>query len=241
MPDVPSKTVFVEYTAEHIPVSIEFEERKRLSISVHPDGTVTAIAPADRSLEEVLVHLHRRRSWIAKQRGHFEKYQPLPEEKRYVSGETHLYLGRQYRLRVCRSDDTVVKLVGKFFNVQVPTPVKPQLIAAALDAWYRSHAEPIFHERMKWCLATAASLRLTDVQLRIRPMKTRWGSCSKAGTITLNPDLVKTPLHCIEYVVMHELCHLRVHDHSPAFFRLLSRCMPDWKRRKERLDSVILR
>jgi len=69
----------------------------------------------------------------------------------------------------------------------------------------------------------------------------RWGSYSNAGTITLNADLIKTPLHRIEYVMMHELCHLRVHDHSPAFFRLLSRCMPDWKERKARLDAVVLR
>lgn len=111
MPEIPSQTMFVEYAGEHISVSLEFKDRKRLSISVHPDGSVTAIAPASRSLVDVLAHLRRRRSWIARQRRHFEKYQPLPEEKRYVSGETHLYLGRQYRLRVHRSGDNVDFLV----------------------------------------------------------------------------------------------------------------------------------
>lgn len=241
MPETSSQTVFLEYAGKHISVSLEFKERKRLSISVHPDGSVTARAPAARSLAAVLAHLHRRRSWIAKQRRHFEKYQPLPEEKRYVAGETHLYLGRQYRLRVHRSNDVAVKLVGRFLNVYVPTPQDRQAIATAMDAWYQSHAEPIFHGRVERCLEAAVSLRLKEVKLRIRPMKKRWGSCSKAGRITLNTDLVKMPLYCIEYVIMHELCHLRVHDHSPAFFRLLRRCMPDWERRKERLESVVLR
>jgi hypothetical protein len=240
MPESSPQIVLLEHAGEQISVSVEFRDRDRLSISVHPDGSVTALAPTGRSLVDVLTHLNRRRSWITRQRRHFARYQPLPVEKRYVSGETHHYLGRQYRLRVCRSDDTAVKLVGRFFNVQVPTPARPQVIAAALDAWYRSHAEPIFHERMKWCLASAASLRLADVQLRIRPMKNRWGSCSKGGMITLNLDLVKTPLHCVDYVIMHELCHLRIHDHSPAFFRMLGRCMPDWRQRKARLDSVVL-
>jgi len=241
MPDPARQTVFVEYGGQHISVDVEFRLRKRLSISVHPDGSVTALAPSDRSLEDVLAHLRRRRAWIAKQRRHFEKYQPLPEEKRYVSGETHLYLGRQYRLRIRQADEAAAKLIGRFFNVHVPRPDEPQAVAAAMDAWYREHAESLLRDRLDRCLESAASLRLTEVSLRVRPMRRRWGSCSEAGTITLNVDLVKAPLHCIDYVIMHELCHLRVHDHSPAFFRLLGRCMPDWQARKQRLETVVLR
>lgn len=241
MPDIPSQTVYVEYAGEQISVELNFRERKRLSISVYPDGSVAAFAPIDRAVEDVLVHLWRRRSWIAKQRRHFEKYRPLPEEKRYISGETHLYLGRQYRLRIRRADEAKVKLVGRFFYVYVPDSNQPQKVAEVMDGWYRSHADSIFRDRLNRCLGTAASLRLARVQLRIRSMRRRWGSCSKAGTITLNTELVKAPLHCIDYVIMHELCHLRVHDHSPAFFRLLGRCMPDWERRKEQLEAVVLR
>lgn len=241
MPDPTRQTVLVEYAGQHISVDLEFRERKRLSISVHPDGSVTALAPSGRSLEDVIANLRRRRAWIAKQRRHFERYQPLPEEKRYVSGETHLYLGRQYRLRIQQADEVDVKLIGRFFHVHVPRHDEPRTVAEAMDVWYREHADSILHDRLDRCLASAASLRLADVSLRIRPMKRRWGSCSEAGTITLNVDLVKAPLHCIDYVIMHELCHLRVHDHSPAFFRLLGRCMPDWQRRKERLESVVLR
>jgi len=241
MPDKIAQTILVEYAGEHIPVSLKFTERKRLSISVHPNGSVTALAPADRSMDDVLAHLRRRRSWIGKQRRHFERYQPLPAEKRFISGETHWYLGRQYRLRVHHSEDTAVKLIGKFLNIYVPTPCESKGVRYALDAWYRSHAEPIFRTRLNMCLKSLPSLRLSEPRLRIRHMKGRWGSCSKAGTITLNIELVKMPLHCIEYVIAHEVCHLLIHDHSPAFFRLLGRCMPDWERRKERLNSLVLR
>lgn len=158
-----------------------------------------------------------------------------------MAGETHLYLGRQYRLRIHQASSASVKLVGRFFHVSVPDREDTGAIAAAMERWYRSHAERIFHQRLEHCAQAAASLRSRSIRLRIRPMKRRWGSCTRAGTITLNIDLVKTPLHCIEYVIMHELCHLHIYDHSPAFFRLLSRCMPDWRQRKERLESVVLR
>lgn len=241
MPERRSDTVMVDCADVRLPVAVQFQDRKRLSISVHPDGVVTALAPAHCTIEDVAAHLRRRQAWIARQRRQFENYQPLPDEKRYVAGETHLYLGRQYRLRLDKSEATSVKLVGRFFHVYVPDIHDTRSIAGALEDWYHEHANAIFKERLRYCLDVAPSLRAFSVQFRIRLMKRRWGSCSQAGRITLNRDLVKAPIHCIEYVILHELCHLVIHDHSPAFFRLLGRFMPDWKKRKERLDSFVIR
>jgi len=235
------QTVFIEYSGGHIPVEVGFRDRKRLSISVHPDCSVTALAPAGRSMEQVLSHLKRRAAWIARQRRHFGQYQPLPAPKRFVAGETHLYLGRQYRLRIRKSADTSVKLSGQFFQVQLPEPSTPQDVEALLVGWYRDHALQVFGDRLRRCASRIRTLEHHEIGVQIRSMKRRWGSCSKAGVITLNLELIKTPLHCVEYVIMHELCHLKVHDHGPAFFRLLGRCMPDWQSRKERLDSIVPR
>lgn len=241
MLELTTQNLIIDCGTESVPVAVEFRDRSRLSISVHPDGSVTALAPKNRTVGDVEKHLERRRGWIVKQRRQFSKYKPLSSEKKWVSGETHLYLGRQYRLRVKESNAVSVKLIGGYFVVEVNDLGDVSSIADAMGRWYRSHAEDVFRTRMSRCLASVSQTLAPPSDLRIRAMKRRWGSCSKAGTITLNTDLVKTPMHCIDYVITHELCHLCEHNHSPSFFRLLSRCMPDWEQRKERLDLIVLR
>ncbi len=231
-------TVELDLGRERIPVELSFGERKRLTLSVHPDRSITAIAPVGRSVEEVMAHLNRRRTWIVRQRNHFEKYLPAPEPRRYVSGETHYYLGRQYRLKVRSADRTGVKLSGGYLHVWTPTPDKPKKSEAALSDWYRERAEAVFHARMERLLEAAPALKSESLRLRVRSMRKNWGTCSPSGTITLNTHLIKVPSHCIDYVIAHELCHLKFHNHSPAFYRLLSRYIPDWKTRKERLEAM---
>src|SRR5262245_65325000 len=93
-------TYVIRFGDKTIPFALEMHQRRRLSISVHPDRRVTVLAPADCSLAGVLARVQKRAAWITRQRAHFEQFHPLPHEKRYVSGETHLYLGRQYRLKI---------------------------------------------------------------------------------------------------------------------------------------------
>lgn len=104
----------------------------------------------------------------------------------------------------------------------------------------REDARRIFRRPMDLWTDSTPTLRGASPTLGIR-MTRRWGSCSKRGTIALSTELIKTPPHCIAYVIMDELCHLRVHDHGPGFYRLLGRCMPDWEDRKARLDGVVPR
>jgi len=226
---------------ERIPFDLEFRKRRRLNITVHPDMRVEVLAPITSSVEQVLTRVERRAGWIQRQRRFFEQYQPKQPDRRYVSGETYVYLGRQYRLKVRAGLHGSVKLVGKYLYVTIVEREKASEVKRLLDQWYLDHAQRLFAHRLQHCLALARSLGLpSPPRVLVRKMTRRWGSCSRSDTVSLNVDLVQVPIHCIDYVIMHELCHLRVHDHSPRFYSLLTRCMPDWRQRKARLEAVCI-
>lgn len=231
----------LKYGGYEIPFCINRDERSKLTINVFPDMRVEVLAPSSKSLDAILARVDRRAKWIVKQWRYFEPYQPTQPERRFVSGETHVYLGRQYRLKVAKASASDVKLIGRYFRVQHFDPGDASAISTLLQGWYLRHASELFAQRAKHWLSECRPLSLhTAPKLLIRPMTRRWGSCSKRGTVTINVELVKVPLQYIDYVIVHELCHLKVHNHSPAFYRLLTRCMPDWRQRKERLDSLLV-
>jgi len=221
-----------------IPFHIDFRKRKRLAITVHPDPRLEVLAPEGVSEERVLQRVEKRAAWILRQWRYFEQFLPKHPGHAYVSGETHLYLGRQYRLKVHSGATEAVKLVGRFLHVWARDRGDPIRIQQLLDAWYYEHALRIFRQRMQLCCEQRPIPKSPyEPDVVVRRMTRRWGSCTKRGRILLNVSLVKVPTHCIDYVLVHELCHLQIHNHSPAFYRLLSRCMPDWQLRKQRLEG----
>lgn len=231
----------LHYAGQRIPFRVEFRTRKDLAISVLPDLRVEVIAPEGSTLDAILPRVQKRAGWIRRQLRFFERYQPPKPKPSFVSGETHLYLGRQYRLKVSEGPAESVKLVGKFFRVVARQPSDTGRVNELLEGWYREHATTLFTERLQSAVESLPSLKLPHApRLLVRRMEKRWGSCTRAGNILLNLDLIRSPTHCIDYVIIHELCHLKVHNHGPVFFRLLTRYMPDWKSRKERLDSIVL-
>jgi len=216
---------------------LRYANTSRLSISVHPDLSVSAVAPLGVDPEAVDARVHRRLPWITRQQLRFEQYHPQPAPRRYVGGETYLYLGRQYRLRIRRGPDGV-RLLGRYLWVTSEQPTAAGKVEALLDQWYRARAVEVFARRLAGLQARAPWLRdVSPSVLKVRSMTHRWGSCTPAGNILLSPELVKAPLGCIDYVLAHEVCHLRAMDHSPRFVRLLSTLVPDWGRARQRLNS----
>lgn len=209
----------------------------RIAIHVEPDGRVEVDAPQSMQLADVLAAVRKRSRWIYQHviaaRARFAHV--LPRE--YVSGEAIHYLGRRYRLKVTVEAEAKagVCLRGGFLVVVTPSG-EPLIIRSALDAWYRHSARQVFMRRLN-----VVAERLTWVRelppIRLQFMRRQWGSCSPAGRLTLNPWLLAAPREAIDYVLLHELCHLKYHNHSKAFYEVLRRNMPDWKVIKSNLDE----
>jgi predicted metal-dependent hydrolase len=208
-----------------------------LTVSVAPDLSVDAIAPREASARDVDQRVLRRLGWIRHHQRDFLQYHPLPTPKRFISGEGHSYLGRQYRLRVERGPERVTLVAGRLV-VRVPSR-RRRSVERALARWYRSRARAVFAHYLQAVLQAAPWLGPTPGSVRVRAMTRRWGSCSARGTITLNVHLVKTPPSCIEYVIAHELAHRLEMSHSRRFYRLLDRAVPDWRRVQDRLNRSV--
>lgn len=226
----------ITFGKETIPVMLEFRDKKDLSITVRPDKTVVARVPKGSDIDAVLARIQRKALWISKQREYFGQVVPVAEKKRYISGETFLYAGRQYRLKVHKDDLERVRLLGRYLHVFCASVSDTSRIQNLLEKWYLEHAKMLFSARVDKCRKAAPSLKETSPVLVVRRMDKRWGSYNKPNRVLLNVELVKTPLSCVDYVITHELCHLLVPNHSVKFFNLLRRCLPDWERYKERLE-----
>jgi predicted metal-dependent hydrolase len=227
------------YGERVVPYSAQFSDRRTLSIAVLPDGAVEVVAPIGTPEHEIESRLKRRARWIARQQRYFLQFRPRTPERRFVSGETHLYLGRQYRLKCTTGCDEQVFLKGGFLCVTVERRAGPGRVRELVTAWYRSRARLKLRERFDATRPKFDRFIATAPELLLRSMKTRWGSHTPTGRIILNYDLVRAPSPCIDYVVAHELAHVAHPNHGAAFARLLDAVLPDWRSRKERLECLL--
>ena len=225
----------VKYGDREIVYAVEFCHRKTLEISVMPDSAVQVRAPQGAKLEAIAQKVQKKAPWIVEKQDWFAKFPKAPPPRQYLGGETHLYMGRRYRLKIEKGDCREIKIDGGFIRV-VSADVRPATVKKLLDEWLRNKAKTQFKKVFDDCIKKYA--KSSAPRLQIRDMKTRWGSLSKGGILTLSIKLIAAPKECIEYVVVHELCHLKHANHDNAFYRLLETRMPDWQRRKSKLENM---
>jgi hypothetical protein len=215
-------------------VEVVFEPRKRITIRIRPDGRVRVTAPLAAETAHVKKVLLEKSKWITRHLERLSGAPPLPAI--YTPGAEHHFLGNPFALVPVRAARYGVTLSDGRLLVASPVPEDPKKLEKALRRWYRKQAETIITERLG--LWSPRLPVLPRHEVRFRWMKSRWGSCSRGNSIIFNTQLVKAPLPCIDYVVVHELCHTLHHDHGAGFKHLLASVMPDWKEAAARLKNL---
>jgi predicted metal-dependent hydrolase len=210
--------------------------RRTLGISVYPDLSILVRAPFGTSQDVIRRFVLDRLRWIITVRRRFEQRIP-PEPLRYRTGEIHHYAGKEHRLEVSRGQrDCVTCLTGRLLVTTRREPTEERT-KKLLEAWYLARANILFDDRLVACHERAAHEGIPLPALRIRKMRTRWGTFSSKGVVTLNLLLVMMPIEYLDYVIFHELCHYKVRCHGPRFWNLLRRLLPDCDERRKKLNT----
>ncbi|MGI9527199.1 MAG: M48 family metallopeptidase [Weeksellaceae bacterium] len=228
----------IEYGKTTIKFNLVYTNRKTLGITVKPDLSVEVKAPLDANRDTINQKLLKRAPWILEQKRYFLSFEPRKEEYLYKSGESHYYLGRQYLLKIEEGKEEEVFYKGRYLLV-LTLDKNPKHVRELLNKWYKERSKIKFPEIAEPIIQQFKKYKVEPRNLFIQNMKYRWGSCSAKGNIILNPELIKAPKPCIEYVITHELCHLVHRNHTKAFFQLQSREMPDWQKWKNRLENFM--
>lgn len=212
-----------------------------MGITVTPGMEVIFRSPAGTDNESIEEYAGKRRMWIKKQLSFFEQFQPGATPRKYVGGETHLYLGRELRLRLVSSEEWKINPSRYYLNIYTPDKSDKESIRRRLEKWYRDQAKEILVKRHNE-LEKEFGKRLGTWMEEpvIRKMRSKWGLFDPlSGSYTLNSDLVKAPLFCIDYVILHENCHLKYHNHDSRFYALLSKLMPGWEKWKMEMERKL--
>ena len=224
----------VQFGRHTIEFELRYAPRKSLGIKVKPDTSVEVAAPETLSLDKIHQAVTRKAMWILKQKSYFLGMHTVDNDIIAKSGYSVNYLGRRYKVMVEIGGKNEVSYKGNLFLVTVK---KKSYAQKVLEQWLKEKAYQKITEIAKPIIKKFSERYKAPSEIYFQEMPTRWGSCTVKNKLIFNPRLIHTPKRCIEYVVMHELCHIVHKNHSQQFFELLTQLMPDWEKRKEKLDN----
>jgi len=231
--------IYVVWGERRISAELRRTARRVLRIDVQPTGRVIVSAPADGDLDLIHQRVKRKSSWIFRELDRIASWPAPTPPRQFLSCETHLLLGRQYRLSVERAEKPGISVEGARLNILAVDAEDRGECARLLKAFYAATARHVFRERLTAMAPPFVRKGMHMPALIIRAMSKRWGSFTAAGRIVLNVDLVRASPLLIDYVICHELAHAFFADHGKGWRDLLSTVMPDWESRKARLEAVL--
>ncbi len=227
-------------------INVSYQKRKTVAVSVYPDKRIIAKFPIQIKKHIILDFLNRKVKWINKKIEYYDQFHPLPTERKYISGESYYYLGRQYQLNIEKSKNEYVKMKHSQIIVYTKEPKNREQVKKLLNTWYKEHAINYISIRIEKIMPLFEKENIPKPRFRFRKMKSKWGTCrvyndkGKQSAISINTELIRAPQYCIDYVIIHELVHLKYINHNKQFYRMLERFLPDWEKRKERLKFVYI-
>jgi predicted metal-dependent hydrolase len=213
--------------------------RRRIHLELSEAGGLRVVAPRWMSRGDIHRTLQDNAAWAARFLERARARQAELPRLRYVDGEHHLLLGQRYPIdiRTHTGRRRRVEWVDGSIRMLVPAPGEPDRIRDQLLGWYRERAAAEFGRRLETIWAAAEWTGGQPPPLRLRRMTASWGTCSAEGVITLNPLLLRAPPGCIDYVIAHEVCHLREHNHGPRFYALQRQLYPGWREARRHLQE----
>jgi predicted metal-dependent hydrolase len=207
--------------------------RHTLALAVRRDLSIIVRAPYKTSRDTIRAFVHEHAAWILQTRRKIAQKRTTPPT--YSDGEIHRYAGRRYRLEIRQGRKESVACIADHIVVTVKEGSYEEKTKKLLEAWYRSRAEILFADRLQICHQAAEAEGIPLPSLTIRKMRSRWGTYSRKGHVSLNLWLILAPVECLDYVICHELCHHKIMNHGPLFWDLLNRLMPTCKERRKEL------
>lgn len=204
--------------------------RRNILVRFEDNGRMKVSAPLRASRKSVHLVLSDMHDQIVELRRQVQQRNRGVPAVRYRQGARHMYMGRSYYLDIWRHPDNRPEVILRTDRIEMHlSETGEEAVRELLWRWYREQAQTHFSARMQAIAGSVSWLRHMPFELRLRRMKRSWGTCAINGLITLNPLLMKAPPKYIDYVIAHELCHLREHNHSEAFYRLLQKLVPNWQ------------
>lgn len=227
------------YRYQDIEFRIVYSRRRTLGISVLPDSSVIVRAPYRASLKTISRIVQEKADWIIKHRDEYRKKDIRKLNSSFISGETQLFRGKELVLQISESKKQFIRFNENTIELGIENPSDPLTVKRLIYKGYMAEALRVFPEKLATTLKIHENQSFKPTGLTIRSMRSRWGSCSKQGKITLSTELIKLPDIFMEYVIIHELCHLKHHNHGKEYYKLLSELFPDWKMVRKGLRDYV--